>query len=138
MRATRRTADLSDTRDWAVTAARAADEKKAIEPVVLDVNEILAITDFFVIASANNDRLVETIVEDVEARVKEAGGPAPLRIEGLSDRQWVLMDYGDLVVHVFLDEVRRFYDLERLWADAPRVEWGEHGAAQPAPAASGE
>ena len=128
MTAARRSVDLDQTRAWAVAAARAADEKKAIDPVVLDVNGILAITDFFVIASASNDRLVETIVEEVEAKVKEGGGPSPLRIEGLSDRQWVLMDYGDLVVHVFLDEVRRFYDLERLWADAPRVEWAEDAA----------
>ncbi|MFP5327717.1 MAG: ribosome silencing factor [Acidimicrobiia bacterium] len=131
----RRSADLDQTREWAVTAARAADDKKAIDPVVLEVNAILAITDFFVIASAPNDRLVETIVEEVEAKVKEDGGPSPLRIEGLSDRQWVLMDYGDMVVHVFLDEVRRFYDLERLWADAPRVEW-TNGSARSA--ASGE
>ena len=128
MSAARRSVDLDQTRAWAVAAARAADEKKAIDPVVLDVNGILAITDFFVIASASNDRLVESIVEEVEAKVKEGGGPSPLRIEGLSDRQWVLMDYGDLVVHVFLDEVRRFYDLERLWADAPRVEWDEDAA----------
>lgn len=128
MSAVRRSVDIDQTRAWAVMAARAADEKKAIDPVVLDVNGILAITDFFVIASAPNDRLVETIVEEVEAKVKEGGGPAPLRIEGLSDRQWVLMDYGDLVVHVFLDEVRRFYDLERLWADAPRVEWPDTAA----------
>ena len=128
MSAARRSVDLDQTRAWAVAAARAADDKKAIDPVVLDVNGILAITDFFVIASASNDRLVESIVEEVEAKVKEGGGPSPLRIEGLSDRQWVLMDYGDLVVHVFLDEVRRFYDLERLWADAPRVEWDEDAA----------
>ena len=128
MSTARRSVDLDQTRAWAVAAARAADDKKAIDPVVLDVNGILAITDFFVIASASNDRLVESIVEEVEAKVKDGGGPSPLRIEGLSDRQWVLMDYGDLVVHVFLHEGRRFYDLERLWADAPRVEWTETAA----------
>ncbi len=135
MSVSRRATDLEQTRSWAITAARAADEKKAIDPVVLDVNGILAITDFFVIASAANDRLVETIVEEVEAKVKQEG-PSPLRVEGLADRQWVLMDYGDLVVHVFLDEVRRFYDLERLWADAPKVEWSLQAAERPA--ASGE
>jgi ribosome-associated protein len=91
------------------------------------------ITDSFVITSAPNDRLVRTIAEEVERRVKEAGGPAPLRVEGLREAEWVLLDYGDFVVHVFLEETRRFYDLERLWADAPRVEWEE---AMPALAAS--
>jgi len=68
---------------------------------------------------------VRTIVEEVEQRVKAAGGPAPYRVEGTDDARWVLMDYGDFVVHVFLDEARRYYDLERLWADAPRTEWDE-------------
>jgi ribosome-associated protein len=91
--------------------------------VVLGVEDVLAITDAFVITSAPNTRLVRTIVEEVERQVKEAGGPGPLRTEGVEEAQWVLLDYGDFVVHVFLDEVRRFYDLERLWADAPRLEW---------------
>ena len=104
-------------------AARAADEKKGNHVVVLDVGDVLSITDEFVITSAPNVRLVKTIVDEVEKQVKEAGGPSPLRVEGLQDAQWVLMDYGDFVVHVFLDEVRDFYDLERLWADVPRLEW---------------
>jgi ribosome-associated protein len=85
----------------------------------------LSITDAFVITSGNNRRQVLTIAEEVEAQVKAVGGPAPIRVEGLTDAQWVLLDYGDFVVHVFLDEVRRYYDLERLWADSPTVEWGE-------------
>ena len=68
-------------------------------------------------------RLVRTIVEEVDRRVKAVGGPAPYRVEGTDDARWVLMDYGDFVVHVFLDEVRRFYDLEHLWADAPVWSW---------------
>ena len=71
-------------------------------------------------------RLVRTIVEEVERRVKAVGGPAPYRVEGTDDARWVLMDYGDFVVHVFLDEARRYYDLERLWADAPRLDWDGH------------
>ena len=110
-------------RDYAVVAARAASSKKGEDVVVLEVGRILAITDSFVIASAGNDRLVRTIAEEVERQVKEAGGPSPLRIEGRDDARWVLMDYGDFVVHVFLDEVRRYYDLERLWSDAPKVAW---------------
>ena len=95
----------------------------------------MGITDAFVITSASNVRLVRTIAEEVEQRVKAAGGPAPYRVEGTDDARWVLMDYGDFVVHVFLDEARRYYDLERLWADAPRLDWDEHdgraGAARP-------
>lgn len=109
--------------DFAVVAARAASSKKAEDVVVLEVGEVLAITEAFVIASAGNDRLVRTIAEEVERQVKDAGGASPLRIEGLADSRWVLLDYGDFVVHVFLDEVRRYYDLERLWSDAPKVDW---------------
>ncbi len=116
---------------WAVVAARVADEKKGLNPVVLDVGDLLAITDAFVIVSATNTRHVKTIVDEVERRIKESGGPSPRRVEGLSDSYWVLLDYGDFVVHVFLDETREFYDLERLWADAVRLEW-----APTAPAAS--
>jgi ribosome-associated protein len=126
----RQASDPQQIREWVLLAAQAADDKKAIDPVVLEVGELLAITDYFVIASAPNDRLVETLAEEVERQVKEAGGPAPIRIEGLSDRQWVLMDYGDFVVHLFLEDVRRFYDLERLWVDAPRVEWRDGSREQ--------
>lgn len=90
---------------------------------MLAVGRMLAITDAFVITSAGNIRQVRTIAEEVEKQVKLTGGPAPLRIEGLDDARWVLMDYGDFVVHVFLDEARRFYEIERLWADAERWAW---------------
>ena len=116
---------LDDIRLWVTTAARAAAAKKAADTVVLDVGDVLSITDAFVITSGSNRRQVLTIAEEVEAQVKAVDGPAPLRIEGQADAQWVLLDYGDFVVHVFLDEVRRYYDLERLWADAPVVEWDE-------------
>ena len=122
-------ATLDEIQHWITTAARAASAKKAEDIVVLDVSEVLAITDAFVITSGNNRRQVLTIAEEVEAQVKEVGGPPPIRVEGLTDAQWVLLDYGDFVVHVFLDEVRRYYDLERLWADAPVVEWSEVAAA---------
>jgi ribosome-associated protein len=118
-------ATLDTIRHWVITAAQAASAKKAENTVVLDVGGVLSITDAFVITSGNNRRQVLTIAEEVEARVKEVGGPAPMRVEGLTDAQWVLLDYGDFVVHVFLDEVRRYYDLERLWADAPVVDWEE-------------
>lgn len=104
-------------------AARAADEKTGTDTVVLEVGEVLGIAEAFVITSAGNPRLVRTITDEIEAQVKAAGGPGPIRIEGLSDARWVLMDYGDIVVHVFLQEAREYYDLERLWSDAPRHTW---------------
>ena len=118
-------ADTSDerVRTLATVAARAAADKQGNDTVVLEVGAVLAITDFFVITSAGNDRLVRTIAEEVERKVKEAGGPGPLRTEGLDDLRWVLLDYGDFVVHVFLEETRQYYELERLWADVPRLDW---------------
>src|SRR3954454_22916430 len=118
-------ATLDTIRHWVTTAAQAASAKKAENTVVLDVSGVLSITDAFVITSGNNRRQVQTIAEEVEAQVKAIDGPSPIRVEGLTEAQWVLLDYGDFVVHVFLDEVRRYYDLERLWADAPVLEWGE-------------
>ena len=138
MMTTRRARDLDEVRTWAALAARAADSKKATSTVVLEVGPILAITDAFVITSGSNTRLVRTIAEEVERQVKSGGGPSPLRTEGLDDARWVLLDYGDFVVHVFLDEARSYYDLERLWSDADRVDWEALVAALPLPAASGE
>lgn len=117
-----------DTRRWAIAAARAADAKQARDVVVLDVAEVLALCGWFVIASAGNDRQVKSICDEVDDQIRRCGGPKPKRIEGLDNRQWVLMDYGDVVVHVFLQDVREFYDLERLWADVPRLEWADDAA----------
>jgi len=110
---------------WPILAAQAASSKKATDPVVLAVGDVLSITDFFVIASASNPRLVRTIAEEVEEQIRTAGGPNPLRVEGLDDLHWVLLDYGEFVVHVFLQETREYYELERLWSDVPSVEWEE-------------
>jgi ribosome-associated protein len=118
---------IDDVRQLCVVAARAAAAKKGENTVILAVEPLLKITDAFVITSGSNARQVRTIAEEVEEQVKRDGGPAPLRIEGLDDARWVLMDYGDFVVHVFLDEVRTFYDLERLWADAERWAFEEAG-----------
>jgi ribosome-associated protein len=120
--------DVDSTRQWAIEAARAADDKLAQDVVVLEVAEVLALCGWFVIASAGNDRQVKAVCEEVERRVHEAGGPKPRRIEGLDSLQWVLMDYGDVIVHVFQQDVREFYDLERLWSDVPRVAWADDAA----------
>ena len=110
---------------WAVEAARAADAKGGVDVTVLEVGPVLALCEHFVIASGTNTRQVRTIAEEVEERITRAGGPKPLRVEGLDDLRWVLLDYGDFVVHVFLDETREYYDLERLWSDVARVQWQE-------------
>src|SRR6476646_9149566 len=94
---------------WAVLAATAAASKQATDPIVLDVGDVLSITDSFVIASASNTRLVRTIADEIEHQLTAAGGPKPVRIEGLSDLHWVLMDYGEFVVHIFLQETREYY-----------------------------
>jgi ribosome-associated protein len=118
-----RTFGLDDVHHWVAVAASAADDKKGTDTIALEVGQVLAITDAFVITSAPNDRQVRTIAEEIERRIKAEGGPSPRAIEGLDDARWVLMDYGDFVVHVFLDETRAYYDLERLWLDAPRLDW---------------
>ena len=114
---------------WAILAAHAASSKKANDPVVLAVGDVLSITDYFVIVSGNNPRQVRTIAEEIEEQIGAAGGPRPIRVEGLDDLHWVLMDYGEFVVHAFLQETREYYELERLWSDVPQVEW--EAAASP-------
>ena len=111
--------ETTESHDLIDIALDAASEKKAIDPVVLDVSQLLQIVDDFVIVSGANRRQVSTLVEEIETKLKAAGF-RPLRTEGANEGEWVLLDYGEVVIHVFLDEVRRFYDLERLWADAPR------------------
>jgi ribosome-associated protein len=108
-----------------LVAARAADAKSGEDTAILAMGELLGLTDAFVITSGRNSRQVKTIVDEVERQVKVASGRGPVRVEGLDDARWVLMDYGDFLVHVFLDEARRFYDLEHLWSSAPRMAWAE-------------
>ena len=111
-----------DSRATAVAAAQAAAGKQASDIVILDVRELIVITDYFVIASGETDRQVKTILEEVERAVRDLG-EKPVRREGDADSRWVLLDYIDVVVHVFAQEEREYYDLERLWRDAPRLGW---------------
>ncbi|MFO7280006.1 MAG: ribosome silencing factor [Thermoanaerobacterales bacterium] len=120
--------DRAAARELAFTAARAADAKGGRDIVVLEVGDVLVVADEFVIVSAPNDRLVRAIVEEIERVVGERGLGKPLRIEGLDALRWVLMDYGDVIVHVFLDETRAYYELERLWSDVPVLDWAEADA----------
>ncbi len=107
----------------AVRAAQTASDMKATDVVVLDVGAVLSIAGYFVIAAASNPRQVRAVVDEVEARVKSELGRSPVRTEGVREQQWTLIDYGDVVVHVFLESVREFYEIERLYMDAPRIEW---------------
>lgn len=100
-------------------AINAAAEKKAIEPTVLDLRGISTFTDFFVIVTGANRRQVQAISDEVVEQLKRNGSPAA-RVEGYQNAEWVLIDYGDFVVHIFDDKARRFYDLERLWREARR------------------
>jgi ribosome-associated protein len=118
----------TDAMERSRVAAAAAADKKGEDIVVLDVGDILGIADAFVITSASNTRQVRTIVEEVEKQLREKSDSKPRAVEGLDDASWVLLDYGDVVVHVFLTDTRAFYGLERLWADAARVPW-ENAAA---------
>ena len=117
--------DDPDGLSLARMAAQVAEEKKATDIVVLDVGPVLSITGWFVVASASNRRLVRTVAEEIEAEAKARLGRSPVRVEGLREQQWVLLDYGDVVVHVFLDEIRDFYDIERLYRDVAHVEWAD-------------
>ena len=98
-----------------------AGEKKAINSVVLDLREIASFTDYFVITSGSNERQVQAISDEIVETLKKAGSPAA-RVEGYKTAEWILLDYGDFVVHVFDEKARTFYDLERLWRESKRVE----------------
>jgi ribosome-associated protein len=112
-------ADQLDER--VVLALHAAAEKKAIDPTVLDLREIASFTDFFFITSGANERQVQAISDEVYETLKKAGSTAA-RVEGYKTAEWILLDYGDFVVHVFEQKARTFYDLERLWRESKRVE----------------
>ena len=100
-------------------AVEAAQEKKALDIVVMDMRQVSGLADFFVLATGVSDIQVKAVYEAVEDRIRKAFGERPWHREGEDHRQWVLLDYVDLVVHVFNPERRAFYDLERLWSDAP-------------------
>jgi ribosome-associated protein len=104
----------------ALSCARSAIDKKAENVKILDLSGISGFTDYFVICSGMSDRQVQAIADSVEHQM-ESSGQELLSSEGYSDGRWVLMDFGDVVVHIFLDALREYYDLEALWTDAPRV-----------------
>ena len=111
-----------DAREAAALCARIADERKADDIIVLDLNGISPVADYFVIASGVTARQLKAISRDIEKEMK-ARHATRLGVEGFTEGHWILLDYGDLIVHLFLKDLREFYDLEMLWGDAPAVEW---------------
>jgi ribosome-associated protein len=115
-------ADLNSL-ELAVFIARVIDEKQGENTIVLPVGPVVGITEYFIVTSASNARLVRAITDSVLNNVREAVGKGPLRSEGTREQQWVLIDYGDVVVHIFIDEMRRFYEIERLYKDIVPTPW---------------
>lgn len=103
-------------------AAMALDAKKAEDIKVLNLSELSDVCDYFVIATASNNRLADALVDEVEEKLAEACDEKPISIEGRDERAWILMDYGAVLVHVFTPETREYYRLEKLWGDAPVLE----------------
>jgi ribosome-associated protein len=107
-------------------AIRCAADKKAFDMVALDLRDIASFTEFFIIASGSNQRQVQAIADEINEQLKKQLATRPVRIEGYNSAEWVLLDYGDFVVHIFNGDSREFYDLARLWRDARRVEVPEN------------
>jgi ribosome-associated protein len=114
---------VSAAADLARMAAEAIHDKKGLDVALLDVAELLSITDIFVIATGTSNIHVRALADGVEEALAESTSRKPLRREGVDQATWILLDYGDVVVHLFQPETRDFYGLERLWADAPVIEW---------------
>jgi ribosome-associated protein len=123
---------IPPSRDTAAAAARAAATKQAEDIVILDVSKLIVITDHFVICTAGSARQIRTVAEEIERALKESLDVRPARREGEGDAGWWLLDYIDVVVHVFGPEERDYYDLERLWRDAPRLDWEQPDAVSSA------
>lgn len=97
------------------------EEMKGEDPLTLDLRKLTTMTDYFVITSASNTRQVNAMAKKIEEQVNEWYGVKPLHIEGLKNSMWVLMDYGFFIIHIFLEEKRKIYNLEKIWLDAPRI-----------------
>ncbi len=109
--------------------AAIANAEHGSDVLVLEVGDVLGVTEYFVIVSASNRRLVRTLVDEIEVQTREQTGRSPRRSEGVRENQWVLVDYGDVIVHIFLAEVREFYEIERLYTDVPKVDWSDAASA---------
>ena len=115
---------MRDSKDLAVRIATVADSKGATDIVALDVSSILGYTDVLVICTARNERQAKAIADEVQFRLKHDDELLPRRVEGLPEARWVLVDYLDCILHVFVDETRDLYRLDQLWGEAPRIDLG--------------
>ena len=111
----------TNSKSKSLLCLRAAIEKKALDPVLLELKGIASFTDYFLLCSGKSDRQVKAIAQGIEEALKK-NGIQPLGREGVTEGKWILMDYEDVVVHIFTEPVRKFYDLEGLWIDVPRVD----------------
>jgi ribosome-associated protein len=112
---------FKDSKEKSLFCAKAALEKKAFNVAILELKKASSLTDYFLICSGRSDRQVQAIAESIEEKMSEKGA-RPLGEEGMREGRWVLMDYDDVVIHIFYDPVRRHYDLEGLWIEAPRID----------------
>lgn len=115
-----------DSKEIVEIAASVAADKQASDIVIIDIGNISVVTDYFVICSGQTSRQVETIVDSIQEKLRDFK-VKKIGLEGDRDRSWILLDYGSVVIHVFTQEQREYYKLERLWADAPHRKWGETG-----------
>ncbi|MEE8327622.1 MAG: ribosome silencing factor [Nitrosomonadaceae bacterium] len=113
-----------DSKEIAIKCAQIADQKKAQDIVILDISKISSVTDYFVICSAINERQLHAIADEIDKQLKKLS-VKKFGMEGYREAKWVLIDYGDFIVHIFEKEIRSYYDLELLWGDAPKVTWQE-------------
>ena len=121
--------ETKDTLDKATLCAAIVRERKAVDPVLFEVGALTSITDYFLIAGGNSSRQVQAISRHLQKRLREEGF-RPLGVEGEQEGHWVLLDYGDVIIHLFYEPYREFYDLEGLWIDAPRIVT-DHGNGAP-------
>jgi len=116
----------TDSKTKLLLCLKAALAKKALDPVLLEMKGISSLTDYFLLCTGKSDRQVQAIARSIEETLEKIG-IRPLGQEGVAQGKWILMDYNDVVVHIFLEPIRKFYDLEGIWLDAPRIEVNEEG-----------
>lgn len=117
------TANVSRSLQLAIAAARTAEENRGRDIVVLDLREVTCMFDFFVIASGTSRRQLHAISEEIDHKLEDDLSDKRMGIEGYSESRWILLDYGTVVVHIFDDETRKYFALEDLWAEAPKIDW---------------
>lgn len=122
--------ELISGRERAIACVREASLFKALDLVLMDVSRFSSFADFFIICSGKSSRQVQGIADNLEDKLRQVG-MRPVGVEGKQEGHWVLMDYGDIIIHIFYEPIRYFYDLESLWAEAPRLEWEEGPGGAP-------